>query len=179
MGDGRVALILDVFGLAQRAGAVADFQGWSAAEPQAPAERPPERPSVLLVEGRDRGRLAIPLSKVARLEEFPQGRVERVAGRRVVQYCGQILPLLDVDAALGSAPHAAREEIGEAVQVVVYARPERPVGLIVDRIVDVVERDSDVCGPASRPGVECTTVIQGHVTELLDVEALLQTSAGG
>jgi two-component system chemotaxis sensor kinase CheA len=179
MGDGRVALILDVFGLAQRAGAVADFQGWAAAEPQAAAERPPERPSVLLVEGRDRGRLAIPLSKVARLEEFPRGRVERVAGRRVVQYCGQILPLLDVDAALGSAPYVAREENGEAVQVVVYARPERPVGLVVDRIVDVVERDSDVCGPASRPGVACTTVIQGHVTELLDVEALLQTRAGG
>src|SRR5207245_1056687 len=125
-----------VFGLAQRAGAVADFQGWAAAEAQPSGERPAERPSVLLVEGRDRGRMAIPLSKVARLEEFPRARVERVAGRRVVQYCGQILPLLDVDAALGSAAQSAPAEDGESVRVVVYARQERPVGLIVDRILD-------------------------------------------
>jgi two-component system chemotaxis sensor kinase CheA len=177
MGDGSVALILDVFGLAQRSGAVTDLQGWAAAETQPSGERPVERPIVLLVERRDRGRMAIPLSKVARLEEFPHSRIERVAGRRVVQYCGQILPLLDVDDALGSAAELPNNK--EAVQVVVYARPERPVGLIVERILDIVEQDSDVKGPSSRPGVECTAVIHGHVTEMLNVESLIQSSAEG
>src|SRR5262249_42623882 len=145
--------------------------------------RPVERPSVLLVEGRAHGRMAVPLSKVARLEEFPRSRIERVADRRVVQYCGQILPLLDVDAVLRSALQPSRrdgEELPqdrEAVQVVVYAQQDRPVGLIVDRILDIVEQDSDVQGPASRPGVACTAVIQGHVTEVLDVAALLQAAA--
>src|SRR5262249_41635779 len=95
MGDGRVALILDVFGLAQRASAISDHQDWAVAETPPVPVRSAERPSVLLVEGRDRGRMAIPLNKVARLEEFPCSRVERVADRRVVQYGGQILPLLD------------------------------------------------------------------------------------
>src|SRR5262249_48084278 len=94
MGDGRVALILDIFGLAQRAGAVSGLQSRVVAEPRAIAERPAERPGVLLVQGRDGGRMAIPLSKVARLEEFPRRRIERVADRSVVQYRGQILPLL-------------------------------------------------------------------------------------
>jgi two-component system chemotaxis sensor kinase CheA len=185
MGDGRVALILDVFGLARRAGAVSDHQGWAAAETQPAMARPAERPSVLLVEGRDRGRMAIPLNKVARLEEFPRSRVERVADRRVVQYGGQILPLLDVDAALRPDPNLPRLPRGklpedeEAVQVVVYAQNERLVGLIVERILDIVEQDSDVQGPSSRPGVECTAVIQGHVTEMLDVEALVRTTAEG
>jgi two-component system chemotaxis sensor kinase CheA len=180
MGDGKVALILDIFGLAQRAGAVADQHGWAAAEAQPAGPRPAERPSVLLVEGRDRGRMAIPLSKVARLEEFPAGRVERVAGRRVVQYCGQILPLLDVDVALGAGANGTQRpdndhpEDEEAVQVVVYAEKERSVGLIVQRILDIVERETDVQGPPSRPGVACTSVIQGHVTEMLDVEALMR-----
>jgi two-component system chemotaxis sensor kinase CheA len=180
MGDGKVALILDVFGLAQRAGAVSDLQGWAVAEAQPAAPRPAERPGVLLVEGRDRGRLAIPLGEVARLEEFPQERIERVAGRRVVQYCGQILPLVDVDAVLGHDPHPARPEgpdDREAIQVVVCARPDRPVGLIVERILDIVEHDSDVEGPSSRPGVERTAVIQGHVTEMLSVSALVQSAA--
>jgi two-component system chemotaxis sensor kinase CheA len=61
----------------------------------------------------------------------------------------------------------------EAFQVVVYARQDRPVGLIVERILDIVEQDSDVRGPSSRPGVECTAVIQRHITEVLDVEALI------
>src|SRR5262249_3112471 len=62
MGDGKVALILDVFGLAQRAGAVSGHQGWAAAETQPVGAGAAERPWVLLVEGRDRGRMAIPLS---------------------------------------------------------------------------------------------------------------------
>ena len=60
--------------------------------------------------------------------------------------------------------------------MVVYARAERPIGLIVEHILDIVEQDGDVRGPASRRGVEYTTVIQGHVTEMLDVEDLIRTA---
>jgi two-component system chemotaxis sensor kinase CheA len=185
MGDGRVALILDVFGLAQRAGAVTDMQDWSVAAAALAEARPAERPSVLLIEGRGRGRMAIPLNKVARLEEFPRKRVEQVADRSVVQYRGQILPLLDVDSALRSALPPARQPAPElpndkeSFQVVVYAREERPVGLIVERILDIVEQDGDVRGPSTRRSVEYTTVIQGHVTEMLDVEDLIRTAGEG
>ena len=95
------------------------------------------------------------------------------------------MPLLDVDGALRSAPRSAGVSSAEplkgkeAFQVVVYARQERPFGLIVERILDIVEQESDVQGPSSRPGVACTAVIQGHVTEMLDVEALIQTAAEG
>lgn len=177
MGDGRVALILDVFGLAHRAGAVSEMQGRALTETPSTEAPPAQRSSVLVVMGRDRGRMAIPLGKVARLEEFPRSRLERVAGRRVVQYRGQILPLFDVDAVLGA--DGEHDDDGEAVQVVVYAHEQRQVGLIVERILDIVEQDSDVLGPSSRPGVECTAVIQSRVTEVLDVDALIgQTPEG-
>ncbi|HEY7156484.1 MAG TPA: chemotaxis protein CheW [Gemmataceae bacterium] len=181
MGDGKVALILDVFGLAQRSGAVSDLQGVAVTQTQPADERSVERPSVLLVEGGDRGRMAIPLAEVARLEEFAPSRVEHVAGRRVVQYRGQILPLLDVDAVLTSRSPNGTEHADDrdTFPVVVYGRTERPVGLIVRRILDIVEPDSDVQGPSSRPGVACTAVIQGHVTEMLDVEALIGAGAEG
>ena len=41
-------------------------------------------------------RLAVPLSLVARLEEIPSANVEHAAGRMVVQYRGQILPLVSL-----------------------------------------------------------------------------------
>jgi two-component system, chemotaxis family, sensor kinase CheA len=185
MGDGRVALILDVFGLAQRAGAVADMRDWSVVEaPLLDAQRA-ESPSVLLIEGHGHGRMAIPLCKVARLEEIARRRVELVADRPVVQYRGQILPLLDLDAALRStrplSPQLDSDATDEkaAYQVVVYADEERPVGLIVERIVDIVEQDGDVRGPSTRRSVAYTTVIQGHVTEMLDVEELIRTAGEG
>lgn len=180
MGEGKVALILDVFGLAQRAGAISNQQGWAAAQPV--QTRPAERLSVLLVEARGGGRMAIPLDKVARLEEFRYADIERVADRRVVQYGGQILPLVDMEAALRTAPSmpglpGQHEDERQVAQVVVYAHPKRPVGLIVERIIDVVQQDSDVQGPASRPGVGRMAVIQGHVTEMLDVETLVGSAA--
>jgi two-component system chemotaxis sensor kinase CheA len=181
MGDGRVALILDVFGLAPRAGAASEVQGWTQPEAQPATLQPVERSSVLLVEGRDRGRFAVPLAQVARLEEFPRSRLERVANRYVVQYRGEILPLVDVDAVLGMAPERAHVSTSElpadtdSVQVVVYAQQERPIGLIVHRILDVVDQSTNVHGPSSRPGVQSTTVIQGRVTEMLDVGSLIPT----
>ena len=176
MGEGKVALILDVFGLARRAGAIGEKQPWAAADAPAPAAPPSERLRVLLVEGRDSSRMAIPLNKVSRLEKFSAERVERIADRRVVQYDGQILPLLDVGALLQTKEGASQSD--EPVQVVVCARQERPVGLIVERILDVVEEERDVRGAASRQGVECTAVIQNHVTEMLDVEGLMRMAVG-
>ena len=76
MGDGRVALILDVLGLAQRAGRVRPA-GLRAAdgEPADGAGRQRRRgASVLLVEGAGPARMAIPLAQVARLGGVPAPR---------------------------------------------------------------------------------------------------------
>ena len=50
--------------------------------------------------------MAIPLSMVARLEEFPRAQVERSGSQEVVQYRGQILPLIDLAKHLPSAGEA-------------------------------------------------------------------------
>jgi two-component system chemotaxis sensor kinase CheA len=47
------------------------------------------------------------------------------------------------------------------------------VGLIVDEILDIVEETVASRSPARRPGVAFTAVVQGRVTEFLDVDAVL------
>jgi two-component system chemotaxis sensor kinase CheA len=71
MGDGRVALILDVLGIAQRAHIISDShdQGGSA-RLQADQNLKAEIQTLLLVRSPGNGRLAIPLAPVSRLEEF-------------------------------------------------------------------------------------------------------------
>ena len=71
MGDGRVALILDVPGLAQRANLGVPGRDDAARACRDGSVNPGEqRQTLLLFEGQGRGRMAIPLSSVARLEEF-------------------------------------------------------------------------------------------------------------
>ena len=47
--------------------------------------------------------------------------------------------------------------------------------MVIDKILDIVDEIIQVKSPPSRSGVLFTTVIQGRVTELLDMPALLQT----
>jgi two-component system chemotaxis sensor kinase CheA len=194
MGDGRVALILDVVGLAQRAGVVSGVRERALGEKRASTVEPAaDRQSVLLLGTRDGGQLAIPLAQVARLEEFPRSALERAGTGYVVQYRGEILPLVDVSRALGRGrrrtgegrPRTPRRGDdappggGDTVQVVVYSGNGRRVGLVVDRILDVAEETLASRAPPGRPGVEFTAVVQGRVTEFLDVEGVLRAAGNG
>lgn len=57
--------------------------------------------------------------------------------------------------------------------VVVYAGAGGQIGLVVERILDIVEDDVAIQSQANRPGVSFTAVVHGRVTEFLDVEQLI------
>ena len=104
MGDGRVALILDVLGLAQRANVVSGAKDRSVSEKLAETgDHRDDGESLLLLRGPYNGRMAMPLSLVARLEEFNRSNLETAQGRDVVQYRGQILPLIHLSSSLPNA----------------------------------------------------------------------------
>jgi two-component system chemotaxis sensor kinase CheA len=178
LGDGKVALILDVPALAQRAGVVSG--GRERARPDRPEEAASGERHQLLLFAAGGGRMALPLARVARLEEFDRAAIERVGKRRVVQYRGEILPLLPVGRALGSRGlRGRRRAAGDKVQVVVYAVGAGRVGLVVGRILDIVDEEVAARRPAARPGVLFDAVIQGRVTAVLDADALARTAGEG
>jgi two-component system chemotaxis sensor kinase CheA len=181
MGDGKVALILDAIGLGQRVGVVAEGRTQKhAAKAQAPAEKARARDQVLLCRLGSVGRVGIPLSKVARLEELPISAIERAGGREVTQYREQILPLVRVQELLeerrkrprGAAP---AEVNPDSLQVVVYSHHDRSIGLVVDDILDIVEVALQLQRTGARAGVLGSMVVQERVTELLDVEGIIRS----
>jgi two-component system chemotaxis sensor kinase CheA len=177
LGDGSVALILDILGLAQRAHVLADAaQRVVAARPGA-AEEAVERQQVLLFRGSEGGRMVIPLEKVARLETFPISAVERIGGREVVQYRGGILPLVRVPSPLASERDRVRlgatVEVQDRLHVVVFIEEGRQLGLVVDEILDIVEEQFDVEGVGVREGILGSAIVKGRVTELLDVQRII------
>jgi len=170
MGDGHVALILDVLGLAQMARVLCELREQSLAERgAAAAEAAAHRESWLLFRLGKSGRMAVPLSLVSRLEEFPAAKTERYAGREVIQYRDQIMPLIRLAEALGYAGSVD----GELLQVVVYAANGRSVGLVVDEILDIAEQAVEVQPMQEAKMLKGAAVIQQRVTDLLDVPALL------
>jgi two-component system chemotaxis sensor kinase CheA len=130
-----------------------------------------DRQTLLLFRSGEYERLAVPLSLVARLEEFPRAKIERASGRAVVQYRGQILPLVPLDGVLGS--HRMDMEERDPVQVIVFSDGDRRIGILVDQIVDIVEDVVVARQKASTPGLLGSAVVGEKVTDFLDLRAVI------
>jgi two-component system chemotaxis sensor kinase CheA len=180
MGDGRVALILDVVGIGLRSGVLTEHRTGLVSH-EAREDRTREaRQTVLLFRAGSFERLAVPLALVARLEEFPRSRVEQASGRDVIQYRGHILPLVSFGGS--SAPGSAYQQSGDPqeqdppVQAVVFSEGERQVGLVVDQILDIVEDEISVRSQSREPGLLGSAVVCGKVTDFVDLPGVLAQS---
>jgi two-component system, chemotaxis family, sensor kinase CheA len=181
MGDGKVALILDVLGLAQRAGVVTETRERALTEKATEsAAAAAEKQTFLLFAGPGDSRMAIPLSTLARLEEFPVAQVEMSGSQWVIQYRGQILPLIRLNVMLQERRNKLRTmQVPPApdsgpIQVLVLNHDGRSCGLVVERILDIVEDQADVKSAATRASVLYSVVIGDRVTELLDIPAIVR-----
>ena len=169
LGDGRVALILDVQALARRA-LTADALERSSADTSASQHRSGVEGIRMLVAGIGGGRrVAIPLSSVTRLENINASSVEVVGSREVVQYRGAILPLLRLDRYLG----VMSEQSGEDLVVVVYSAGSRSVAIVVDEIIDIVEEETGVQSDIDDHGLLGSALIRDRIVEVLDVRAAI------
>lgn len=172
MGDGRVALILDVLGLAQKAAVVSDAgRRRTTDNAEVRSAEAGERHTLLLFRLGAERRMAIPLNMVARLEEFPRNSVERSEAHQVVQYRGRLLPLIQLTELLGESVGA---EHPDPLQVVVYRHEGCDVGLVVGNILDIVEQNLTVHRRDHGGAISGTAVIQGKVTDLLDIHAVIE-----
>jgi two-component system chemotaxis sensor kinase CheA len=174
MGDGKVALILDVLGLAQHANVVSPAHDRSVVSGAKVAEQTDQRQKLLLFNAGENGNMALPLSMVARLEEFPRRQVERSGDQEVVQYRGHILPLVQVSRHL-SYPQITADQ-SDPLQVVVYSEAGRSIGLVVGKISDIVQETLTIKRDCPRAGILGSAVVQNRVTDLLDVVGIIRAS---
>src|SRR5579871_916592 len=175
MGDGRVALILDVLGIGQRSGVLAESPEQPRAAVQQKAQAS-ELQRLLLFRAGSFERLAVPLSLVARLEEFPLSSIERAGGRQVVQYRDRILPLVPLRSVLDAGgPDPDRP--ADPAQVIVFNDGERSVGMLVDQILDVAEEAVTVRQKTNRPGLLGSGVVGKRVADFLDLNYVIHTYA--
>jgi two-component system chemotaxis sensor kinase CheA len=162
LGDGSVVMILDPNGIAAATGEVelADESADAATEEQ--DAHGVEAVAMLVFRAVGQAPKAVPLSLVARLEEIELGQIEKSNDQYVVQYRGQLMPLVPMEGAaeLGSEGRQP---------VIVFSDRDRSMGLVVDEIVDIVEDRVKIELTANREGYVGSAVIADQATDIVDV----------
>lgn len=171
LGDGAVALILDVQNLARRALRVdAVDRAAQVTDRAAAASRTTER---LLIAGvGDGSQVAIPMSMVTRLEMIAANAVETVGSREVVQYRGKIIPLLRLDRHLGIYSERQPSEL----PVAVYSQAGHSVAIVMDEIIDIVEHENAERSTVDDRGFVGSVVVRDRIVGLLDVEQAIASA---
>ena len=169
LGDGSVIMIIDPNALAATIAAMdLPEEGWSAFEEM---EAPGVSATSLLVFRASTSVLkAVPLSLITRLEEFDAGTIERMGGDDLVQYRGALMPIIYFE-------EGRRRDEGMQ-PVLVFTEADRPVGLAVDEIVDIVEEALAIEIATDRPGLIGAAIIRGNATEIVDVSHYLAKGIG-
>ena len=173
MGDGTVALILDVMGLAIGAGLTAEMKDQQhAANLKDTNHANHETQTLLVVDLGDSRRFALPTSMVARLEKVAHTAVEQTDGHEVIQYRGEIMPIVRLANIFGAANYGEPEP--EELQIIVYSDHDYSCGFAVNRIVDIVETELRLQQQqhGHSDNLLGTTVIQDRVTDVLNLCSL-------
>ena len=175
MGDGHVALILDVPGVGQRSGVFGESRGRACSTVKGVTQPALEQQRQLLFRAGSFERLAVPLSLIARLEEFPLSAIEHAGGGKVVQYRDRILPLVSLRSVL--EPEApVCDASADPLQAVVFNDGERMIGMVVDQILDVAEAAVTVRQKSTRKGLLGSAVVGGRVTDFLDLNEVIRAT---
>ncbi|MEQ8846153.1 hybrid sensor histidine kinase/response regulator [Botrimarina sp.] len=167
LGDGHVALILDIAGIAAE-------EEFRSEEELNEAEQSPERrtdeqvdtQSLLLFRNNEKDLFAVPMDIVARLERVRVDQIDSVAGREVLQYRDATLPLMRLENCIA----AGVGDYAESVYVVVYEVRGREVGLLAPILEDIREVTASVDTATFRePGVIGSLVLNSRTVRLIDL----------
>ncbi len=167
LGDGNVIMILDPNGIAKAMGQTDVSDAGSRSKATA-TEFKKTKTSLLLFRTGDGAPKAVPLSLVARLEEIDTSQIETSSGQTMIQYRGQLMPIIPFDNSVtlteGKKP------------VLVFSDETSTMGLAVNEIIDITEEIIDMQVSANSRGVIGSAIISGKATDIVDIGHFVQSS---
>ncbi|MCA3697109.1 hybrid sensor histidine kinase/response regulator [Aquidulcibacter sp.] len=166
LGDGSVIMIIDPGAVYRRVGQAEELVEEAVEAVQKKRGQRPETTSMIVFQAGGEQPKAVPLSLVTRLEELDATSFEQGDGRTLVQYRGELMPIVAAD------PYAPIATTG-VQPVLVFTYNGLAAGMAVDKIVDIVDEALDIELAAERPGLLGVAVLKGKATEVLDVSHYL------
>jgi len=172
MGDGRVALILDITGLSRMADLISFEGNERAGEIQREAVKKDEDvQSLLIFRNAPEEQFAVPLGLVSRIEKVKSYDVEMVGGKRIMQCRGETLPLMSIEEAADVTPMDDREDL----LVIVFSISGREIGVLAASPIDAFEVKTKFDETTLRQtGIMGSAIIEGKITQLVDIFGLIE-----
>jgi len=163
LGDGSVIMIIDPNGIARTVGSSTASQHGEEGDAEAQHHvSQDDLTSLLVFRAGSPEPKAVPLSLVTRLEEVDAKKIEHSNGRNLVQYRGQLMPLVRVNDDVKVRTEGAQP-------LLVFSDDGRSMGLVVDEIVDIVEDRLNIEVASETAGILGSAVVKGQATEIIDV----------
>ena len=175
MGDGKVALILDVASLAQMAGLTTMAEVERMAKAVKAAEKARENAkdkiSLLVFKNGESEYFAAPLNLVERIERIQTSTIEEISDRKVIQYRDGTLPLYELSQVTKIDPLPERDQ----QEVIVFTVKNRELGLMVTPPIDAVEVALEIDDSTLKmPCISGSMIIDKHTTLLVDIFELVK-----
>ncbi|MBU0995414.1 MAG: chemotaxis protein CheW [Proteobacteria bacterium] len=176
MGDGKVALILDVASLARMA-SLSSLEGTDRVSGEEKKTREKElaqkdRTSLLLFKNSEKEHFAAPLNLVERIERIKAADIETVGGRKVVQYRGGSLPLYELNEVAKVSPLPDKQQY----EVIVFKIVGKEIGLMVTPPVDAVEVNLNIDATTlKQTGIMGSLIVANHTTLMVDIFEIIKT----
>ena len=173
MGDGKVALILDISNLAQ----MAELSTVNEASQKAKAleeerDAAGDKVALLTFKNSESEHFAAPLNLVERIERIQTSTIEEIGGKKVVQYRGGALPLFELSQVADFQPLPDKDQ----QEVIVFKVKDRELGLMVTPPVDALEVMLEVdASTLKQTAISGSMIINEHTTLLVDIFELVKT----
>ncbi|SFK25775.1 two-component system, chemotaxis family, sensor kinase CheA [Desulfomicrobium apsheronum] len=173
MGDGHVALILDVAGLGRLGDLSLSVTREAVQTPkEAETTTGQEKLSLFVFRNTPQEYCAVPLDLVARVELIDAAEIEEVGGRRVIKYRGGTLPVFSLD----QATNVGLLDISGELIVIVFLMAGHEIGLLAKPPVDAIEAQVTLDSfTLKQPGISGSAVIGDNTTLIVDIYELIQT----
>jgi two-component system, chemotaxis family, sensor kinase CheA len=168
MGDGQVALILDVPGLGKLSelSALGEKKNVVDNEQQEKVMEGTVRQTLLTFHNGPEEYCAVPLHLVLRLEQIETKNIIIKGGKKVIQYRGGNLPIY----ALEEVANVEMLEERKQLIVIIFVVAGREVGLLAIPPLDVIEQDLVIDEiTLKQSGISGSTIINEETTLLVDI----------
>ncbi|HSQ40907.1 MAG TPA: chemotaxis protein CheA, partial [Fibrobacteraceae bacterium] len=171
LGDGSVAMILDVLGIARHAALRADesSQGKTNGIATQVEIRQENRRQLILFRNAQQEQLAVPMEMIKRIEHVEMEKVERIGEREYIVVDQQSTRMIRLSKYL----NIQQVEDQKEMYMLLPKKSRYPYGLLISQLLDIgeyvchVDRDS-----YHGPGVTGSTLIQDHMTLMVDPDAV-------
>jgi len=173
MGNGEVALILDIDGIARKSGLVERLQANPIRQEELYVPAVEEMISVLLFEIPGLNKIALPLDSIDHIIKLDPSQIQQNGNREVVYFNEQLMDLVRLDHYVSGGSKDSHLHHARAPVLTCHYR-DRLFGLVVKQVTDIIEVPAKL-HELSTPqrGLNGCIIYNDQVINVLDLEEVL------